>query len=160
MSNKFFFNLFFAALTIFGTTAARAENPVVPPASIFGQPVVLESGTDVSVKLNQEIDALYVSTGNTIQFVVTQDVTAAGRVLIKDGAYAEGVIENVVSGCDGKCSKITVSVENAQAVDGQRVRLYSRPFVITAPCCDGSSAKASIGARLTAYVKNDITIKA
>lgn len=150
---------------LLATALCPAFAAKINPAPAFvqalpAQPIVLEAGTPVSVKLNQEIDANTVSPGNTLQFIVVGDVKVNGKTLILNGAYAEGTVENVVPGCDGKCSKLTIAVETAQAVDGQMVRLYGTPHVITTPCCNGGAAKAIIGVRMRAAVKDDITIKA
>lgn len=126
--------------------------------SNFKQMVTLSAGTAVSVTLNEAIDAESVSVGNSLDFTVRSNVTVNGKVLIAAGATATGWVKSVKKGCGGKCTEITITVENAMAVDGQMVNLRSIPHLVRVPC--GESATANIGTNLSARVLNDIRIDA
>lgn len=119
--------------------------------------VALTSGTVVNVSLNEAIDAETVSVGNSLDFLVRSNVTVNGKVLIAAGATATGWVKSVKKCNNGKSYEITITVENAMAVDGQMVNLRSIPHVINAA---PNSAKANIGVNLSARVLNDTKINA
>ena len=121
------------------------------------QMVALSAGTVVYVSLNEAIDAETVSVGNSLDFFVRSNVTVNGKVLIAAGATATGWVKSVKKCNNGKSYEITITVENAMAVDGQMVNLRSIPHVINAT---PNSAKADIGANLSARVLNDTKINA
>ncbi len=121
------------------------------------QLVTLPAGTVVNVSLNEAIDAESVSVGNALDFFVRSNVTVNGSVLIAAGATATGWVKNIKKSSNGKSFEITITVENVQAVDGQMVNLRSIPHVINAA---PNSAKADIGANLSARVLNDTKINA
>lgn len=150
MFKNFFFSAIAIAATLFTSNAAAAHAPQMTPT-------ILRAGTQVFLELSEEFDATEISVGNAINFTVRRDVTVNGRVVIAAGSSATGTIRKVTKACNGKCSKITFTVESAQAVDGQTIPLDGKPHVLEAPCCDGE-AKANIGTLLTASVRNDRTI--
>jgi hypothetical protein len=90
---------------------------------------------------------------------VRSNVTVNGKVLIAAGASASGWVKKVKKVANGEYAEITVTVEEAQAVDGQMVRLRSTPHIIKANCA-GSEAILEIGTNLRANVLNDIRIDA
>ncbi len=139
-------------------TAGAQTSPSYRGRLNFKQLVTLSAGTAVSVTLNEAIDAESVSVGNSLDFTVRSNVTVNGKVLIAAGASATGWVKSVKKGCGGKCTEITITVENAMAVDGQMVNLRSIPHVVKTPC--GESATANIGTNLSARVLNDIRIDA
>ena len=121
------------------------------------QMVALSAGTVVYVSLNEAIDAETVSVGNSLDFFVRSNVTVNGKVLIAAGATATGWVKSVKKCNNGKSYEITITVENAMAVDGQMVNLRSIPHVINAT---PNAAKADIGVNLSARVLNDTKINA
>ena len=148
----------FAAVVLFSGAAAYA----VPSKVLFGeqagfQIVTLTAGTAVNVSLNEAIDAETVSVGNALDFFVRSNVTVNGQVVIAAGATATGWVKNVKKSANGKSYEITITVENCMSVDGQTVNLRSIPHVINAA---PNSAKADIGANLSARVLNDTKINA
>ncbi|NJL74306.1 MAG: hypothetical protein HC892_03930 [Saprospiraceae bacterium] len=127
--------------------------------------VTLRAGTAVSLTLNQEVNANDFSVGNTVEFLVKTNVTVNGQVVIAAGSPAEGMIKDVVKSCEKgckekRCSKIIISVETAQSVDGQSVLLNSIPLTVQADCCCNEAAVAKIGTSVSAKVRNDININA
>jgi hypothetical protein len=159
MFKSTFFRFFTAAafallsLPVFATSSGTFSPEAV------NQLITLTAGAQVSVTLNDSFSADDVSVGNSIDFFVRSNVTINGKVVIAAGATATGWIKSVKKSCEGKCSEITLTVESAQAVDGQTVNLRSIPHVIKVPCCEGT-ATAGIGANVTARVLNDIKINA
>ncbi len=125
--------------------------------SNWEQMVTLTAGTAVNVSLNEAIDAETVSVGNSLDFFVRSNVTVNGKVVIAAGATATGWVKNVKKSSNGKSYEITITVENAMAVDGQMVNLRSIPHVVNA---FPNAAKADIGANLSARVLNDTKINA
>jgi len=152
MFKQFFLSVF----TLFALALNLSAAPSVPaPMDAL---INLRAGTSVSLTLNEELDPTMLSVGNSVDFMVRSNVTVNGKVVIAAGSIAEGWVKNVTSGCDGQCSKITITVENVQSVDGQRVNLRSIPHTFKAPCCDNSNGKMNIGTNLRAQVLNDIKI--
>ncbi len=161
MLNVNFFrpSLFAAALT-FTATAFAVPSQVNNTFMVAPQQIItLTAGTQISLTLNEAIDAESVAVGNALDFTVRSNVTVNGKVVIAAGSIATGWVKNVKKGCDGKCAEITITVESAQAVDGQTVNLRSIPHIVKAPCCDGTTT-ANIGTNLTARVLNDLKINA
>ncbi|MEM9991001.1 MAG: hypothetical protein AAF738_04500 [Bacteroidota bacterium] len=127
--------------------------------------ITLRAGTPISLSLNQEVHADEVEIGNSIEFLVRSNVTVNGQVIIAAGSIAEGMIKDVVKTCDtckrkAACSKLVISVETAQAVDGQQVYLRSIPMTVKGNCCCNEMAIANIGKTVSARVQNDVRINA
>lgn len=154
-ATRFFLLAAFAAATV----QLHATLPI-----FNGIPTILRAGTSVFLRLNEEVNDREFSVGNTLEFIVDLNVTVNQRVTIAAGAPARGTVRKVERGCNGKCAKLTIVVESAQAVDGQTVLLQSNPHVVQVPCCDNNnhnssnSATAIIGSKMTTTVRNDITI--
>lgn len=136
-------------------------NSAIPfPNEIAELMVTLRAGTVVSVTTNEEIQADEIQVGNSIDFFVRSNVTVNGQVVIASGAIAEGWVKKVMTSCDGRCSKITITVENVQTVDGQRIYLRSIPHTVKIDCCGDSENEAviTIGTNISARVLNDVNI--
>jgi len=154
-----FFRFAFLAAFISLATSAMAAPHI---NTIFVAPhqiISLTAGTQVSLSLNEAVDAESVAVGNSLDFTVRSNVTVNGKVVIAAGTIATGWVKNVKKACNGKCAEITITVESVQAVDGQTVNLRSIPHIVKAPCCEGTTT-ANIGTNLTARVLNDIKINA
>jgi hypothetical protein len=158
MFNKTFFRLALPCAFAFAGFSASALPAAAPQtvASVY-QMVVLSAGTNVSLALNESFDAEEVATGNAIDFQVRSNVTVNGKVVIAAGATATGWVKKVKKSSDGKSIEITITVESVMAVDGQSVNVRSIPHVIQG---HHGSAKADIGANLTAHILNDVKINA
>ncbi len=154
MFKQVLFRSLIAALFASATVSGFA----VPSQTSNDQMVNLTAGTVVNVTLNEAIDAESVSVGNSLDFIVRSNVTVNGKVLIAAGATATGWVKSVKKAGNGKSAEITITVENAMAVDGQMVNLRSIPHIIKAPC--GEPATANIGTNISARVLNDIHINA
>jgi len=150
-----FRNLFFSAALLVASTT-QAASPAATGVFFPQQLLTLTAGTQISVMLNESIDAESVAVGNALDFSVRSNVVVNGKTVIVAGSPATGWVKSIKKACGGKCAEITISVESAQAVDGQMVNLRSIPHTVKAPCCQGTTA--NIGTNLTAYVLNDIKI--
>ena len=125
--------------------------------------VTLRAGTVVSVMTNEELSADDLQIGNSIDFLVRSNVTVNGQVVIATGAIAEGWVKKVSPSCDGRCSKVTITVENVQTVDGQRIYLRSIPHSVKIDCCRRKNKEEvviPIGTNVSARVLNDVDINA
>lgn len=169
--------IFVVALATFNFTSL---NDAMPAPTIMTEEgmVVLRASTPVSVQLNQEISSEDAQVGNAIEFMVRSNVTVNGKVVIAAGSIAEGMVQAVnqpckYNKCDKPCAEITIVVESAQAVDGQRVNLRSIPHTVKADCCCKGNykkhgkrdccllpAKVKVGTVLTSRVLNDVKINA
>lgn len=155
---KSVFNLFVAVFTLL--TANVFATPA--PTDAF---ITLRAGTVISLQLNEEISAEEVEVGNTLDFFVRSNVTVNGKVVVAAGSIAEGMVTKVKKACNGECAQITITVDNVQAVDGQRIYLRGRPHKVKAQCCTDcynfdSSATLPIGTKLSARIQNDVNIDA
>lgn len=116
--------------------------------------VILPAGTYMSLELNQEVSSELFEIGNTIEFMVRNDVRVNGEVLIRAGSMAERKVLkvdkflNACSACDGTCSKITVIVESVCTVDGQTVLLNSTPLIKRGGCAGVGSVTLDIRTRI------------
>jgi hypothetical protein len=121
------------------------------------QLLTLTAGMQVSVMLNEAIDVEMVAIGNALDFTVRSNVVVNGKIVIAAGSPATGWVKSIKKSCGGKCAEITITVESAQAVDGQTVNLRSIPHTAKVPC-GKNATPVNIGTNLTAYVLNDIKI--
>lgn len=156
--NFFRFSMLALALTVSATSFAAPGKLDILKSAPY-QLITLTAGTQISVSLNEAIDGESVAVGNAIDFTVRSNVTVNGKVVIAAGSTATGWVKNVKKSCGGKCAEITITVESAQAVDGQTVNLRSIPHIVKAPCCEGTTT-TNIGTNLTAHVLNDLKINA
>ena len=124
--------------------------------------VTLRAGTIVSVELVEELDPRDLAAGNAIDLMVRSNVMVNGKVVIASGAIAEGIVKKVNRGCKGDCMEVTITVENVQAVDGQRIYLRSVPHIMKAECCGKRkhSSVLNIGTKISSRVLNDVKINA
>ena len=135
----------------------------VTPAPVEGiadQLITLRAGTTVSVTLNEELYLEDLNPGHAIDFMVRSNVTVNGKVVIAAGAIAEGVVKSIKIGCKGQCGSVSITVENVQAVDGQRINLRSTPHVIRVYAQGYNKETVDIGTNLSAKVLNDVKINA
>ncbi len=151
-----FKSIFFqtALLAAFGLQNLQAAPSAIAPIqnSILKTchlPVILRAGTSVTLTLNQAVDPTTVAIGNALDFMVRNDVTVNGKVLIAAGAPALGIVRNIE--VKGQTIILTIAAEGVQAVDGQTVNLNSIPHVVRMQV-------AQIGATVSSRVRNDIRI--
>lgn len=134
--------------------------------------VTLRAGTVVTAEVIDEVISSDLEVGNLIRMEVRGHVTINGKVVIADGAMAEGKVLRLQKDCEYGKPSIQITLETVQAVDGQRVRLRGTAQKATARCeckkkcrdCsngyDGCNAVIRPGTSLNANVLSDININA
>ncbi len=82
--------------------------------------------TPVIIQNNSEINAKEITSGNTIDFSVVQDVkTSSGEIIIKAGTPVSARIDIEKRGCIGKSAEIKITDFHTTAVDGTYIPLSS-----------------------------------
>ena len=101
--------------------------------------VILNSGTPISLKMNQNMNSDDVQIGNAV-ILMTDDVAVAeGQVVIKQNVRAEGKVtdirrQNDCKRCPDKFQTIEITVERVLAIDGQYVKLFGPVFSAHSKC--------------------------
>lgn len=84
--------------------------------------VKLPEKTLVRVKLLDEVNSATNKVGDTIRYIVADDVTAGGRVVIPAGSPGEGVAVEVTSaGRLGRDGRVVIDFRSVSAIDGSPV---------------------------------------
>jgi len=144
---------FLLLFSLFSTATFANELPPVTQ-------ITLTAGTSLSFTLNDEIESTDAEIGNVIELRLRGNVTVNGKVLLRDGAIAEGEITRVKRNCgDGCIQSISITVTSVQAVDGQRISVQGSHFKRSAEC-NSCTATIHSGTRLKATVLNDNQINA
>ncbi len=140
--------------------------------------VKLPAGTPVILRLPTSIDSQSVRQGDTITFEVARNVTVDGKLVIRQGAIATGVVASVEKpGIIGEPGKLMVNIQRVKAVDGQEVPLRASlseegknkqltALLIGILLCilglfliKGGSAIVPAGTEVKAYVDVDVMIE-
>lgn len=93
--------------------------------------IVIPEGTRITLQLFEDVSSRDQATGRLVQWGVYKDVRPAGgsAVVIVAGAYAEGKITSARrAGVFGRPGRIAVNVTTVEAVDGQRIPVYCKPY--------------------------------
>lgn len=119
-----------------GTYAQVAQAPdkqAPPPASSSGSATVkpvaacgfcLEDGTKVPLTLGRELSSAKESTGNRVDFLVSEDVKINDVVVIPKGSSAYGtIVEAQAKRRMGRAGKLNVRIEEVRLADGSRAKL-------------------------------------
>ncbi len=73
----------------------------------------------VRIKLLDEVNSAANKVGDTIRYVVTDDVTVGGRVVIPAGSPGEGVVAEVTSaGRFGRDGRVVIDFRSVSGIDG------------------------------------------
>lgn len=93
----------------------------------FGQTtVILQEGTRIEIKLEDEVSSQTSTVGQIVNFSVVRDIVVDGKVVIPAGNPVYGEVTGVVKkGSVGKAGSISMTVNYTKAVDGQNVSLRS-----------------------------------
>ncbi len=109
-----------ALLTIATTSITNAQNVA---ANEPGGKIVLKEGSEVKLKFSQELSSKTASEGDTVNFVLAEDLMVGNVVVAKSGDKAVGTVSNVKkAGMMGKGGELNVRLEHLTAND-TRVRL-------------------------------------
>ena len=88
------------------------------------QTITLPRNTRISLELRQLLHSQSAREGDIVRFSVVKDVIVDGKVLVRQGAPAEGKLREVRRrSFFGRSGRIAVDVTGVYAVDGQRVLL-------------------------------------
>ncbi len=97
------------------------------PTICFGltQQAILEEGTPIRIKLEEEVSTKISTPGQKVQLVVIDDILAKDgkTILVKDGSPAIGYLNNIDEKDGGKGGKLTVEITSVKAVDGTKIPL-------------------------------------
>ncbi len=143
----------------------------------------MESGTPVRLQLAQTISSSHARENDPLDFVVTEDVTVGGLLVIRAGARAEGTVVEVRGGRPlGIGGSVIISIDSSELTTGGDIQLAARkefkgsthiirmammmgvtgaiylpvaPVFLLSP---GPSSTVLKGTKVTAYTKNDVSI--
>lgn len=116
-----------------GTTAANksgASGQSKPGLldRLTGKPITLPEGTVLTVRLGQELGSKISTTGDTFAATVAEPVTADNKVVIPEGATAEGsVIEAVPRGKFKGAGKLRIELTSV-TINGTKYDISTAPF--------------------------------
>lgn len=119
----------------------------------------LPSGTLVLLETTEKIFSDQVTVGKTIQFRVRTNVIAEKEVVIRTGALAIGRVKAIEPSTYNNPEEIRIELQYVQAVDGQMVPLSGQEESLRGQFT-GQGTAVETGTSLTAYVMNEMTIKA
>lgn len=92
------------------------------PTADAGDQLTVPAGTLVMVRPADVFTPKTHNSGDTVNFIVVQDVKIKDRVLIKAGATARGQItESKKAGIVGMPAKIGVELQTVEAIDGSLI---------------------------------------
>jgi hypothetical protein len=104
-----------------GTPGAKTAETVKPLAACG---FCLEDGTKVPLTLGRELSSGKEVTGNRVDFIVAEDISVKGVVVIPKGSKAMGtIVEAQGKRRMGRAGKLHVSIEEVRLADGQRAKL-------------------------------------
>ena len=104
------------------------------PCGAFAQAVlpssprqVIADGTPVKLQLDQTISSAHARKGDRLDFVVTEDVTVDGFIVISAGTVARGSVIKVHGRRPlGMGGSVVIKLDSVELVSGTRVRLHAR----------------------------------
>jgi hypothetical protein len=125
-----------ALLPTIATVFCLLSQSFIAPSSgqNLRETVSLRGGTPVSVTVNQHLDSDELDRGNTILFLVDDEVVADNQTVIRKGDRAEGFVRDLSNRDKNgrlldKCQRLEIVVNRVKAVDGQYVYLYGKPYL-------------------------------
>jgi PEGA domain len=90
--------------------------------SAFGQTIKLEEGTQIRLKLLQDLSSSTAQVGQTIAFEVLDAVKIDGAVVIAEGAQALGTVTLAEPKKSlGRAGKLNIRLDYVKAVDGSKI---------------------------------------
>ena len=119
--------------------------------------VTLNAGTLVMLETAERVSSEQLTVGKVLQFKVTMNVMAEGKVAIRSGALALGRVKAIEKSTYNEPESIRIEMMHVQAVDGQMVPLNGNEQTIQGRY-KGEAATIETGTSITANVTNDIEI--
>src|ERR1051325_7034386 len=97
---------------------------VAQDTSVQNQSVDLPEGTEFTVTTTADISSKTVKGGDQVLFLVDEDVTVGGRIVIAKGTQAKGSgVSAVRSARFGEGGWLGIRADSTTAVDGREVKL-------------------------------------
>jgi hypothetical protein len=110
-------------MTLFAFTVVGIASAQTMAAKEPGGKIVLKEGSDVKLKFAQELSSKTASEGDTVNFVLAEDLKVGDVVVAKAGDKAVGTVSNAKkAGMMGKGGELSVRLEHLKAGD-TKVRL-------------------------------------
>jgi hypothetical protein len=104
------------------TDAKAADSQTVKPIAACG--FCLEDGTKVQLILGRELSSGKESTGNRVDFEVSEDIRVNDVIVIPKGSLAYGTITEAQERRRlGRAGKLNVRIEEVRLADGSRAKL-------------------------------------
>lgn len=135
------------------------EAPEYSTKGIFNSKATLTSSTLVILETAEYLTSDQATVGKTLQFRVRTNVIAEKEVVIRTGALALGRVKSIEPSTYNNPAEIRIELQYVQAVDGQMVPLSGHEQSLRGQFT-GQGTSVEVGTSITAYVMNDITIKA
>lgn len=135
------------------------EAPEYNAKGLFNNKATLTAGTLVLLETAENIATDQVTVGKQIQFRVRTNVIAEKEVVIRTGALAIGRVKAIESSTYNNPAEIRIELQYVQAVDGQMIPLIGQEQSVRGQFT-GQGTNVESGTSITAYVMNDIKIKA
>ncbi|MBV6441716.1 MAG: hypothetical protein EPGJADBJ_03404 [Saprospiraceae bacterium] len=156
-------NILFAfAMLLAATSSAQDNTEDSEPFTnkgLFNGKCTLPSGTLIILETTEKIFSDQVTVGKTIQFRVRTNVIAEKEVVIRTGALALGRVKSIEPSTYNNPEDIRIELQYVQAVDGQMVPLSGQEESLRGQFT-GQGTAVETGTSLTAYVMNEVKIKA
>ena len=107
-------------------------------------PAQLPDGTRVPVRLMQRLSSATAKTGDTVTFVVLEDIKIGNQLVIKQGTPARGmIVEAEPKRRMGRAGKLSYSLTETLSVDRQPIRLRATQQKVSGGSTVGSTAVAT-----------------
>lgn len=100
---------------------------VAGPSASSGKSLKTPDGEKVRLTLMEDISSATANEGDRVNLTVAEDVKVGDAVIIAKGATAAGTItETKKKGMLGRGGKLTMSMDQVKAVDGQNIRVRAK----------------------------------
>jgi hypothetical protein len=99
-------------------------------APIFNKTVTVPSGTVVTLETRERKFSDEVTVGTTLHFKVVFNVNVNGKVAVRTGAAALGVVKSVQNASYNNGAEITITLRHVQAVDDTMIPLQGDELTI------------------------------
>ncbi len=98
-------------------------------ATFIVNAAVLKDGTDIAVRLAENVNGNINSTGETIYFQVTEDVKVNGQLVIEAGTFVKGMVNEAVGRKSmGKGGVLTLVPRSLKTQHGDLVKFERNPL--------------------------------
>lgn len=133
--------------------AATAAKPAAPP-----KPIVVPTGTQLSVQLNSALSTKTAKVGDRVNATLASDVVVDGRKAASSGAAISGSVFKVISGADrvGATPKLTLTFDSLVAANGATLPIAAKFQQLGKSEKGQDTAKIVGGAAVGAVIGNQV----